>query len=345
MAKRQKLTHKQKRQVSTNLKRRRDKLETDDRALAGLGQPEEGRVIGRFGQHADIENVNGEVSRCNIRRNIQSVVVGDQVIYRPGNGDNTASKGVIEVIQERKSVLSRPDYYDGIKPIAANIEQIIIVSSILPALSLNIIDRYLVAAEDVMIPPVLLINKIELLSDEEREEVERSLSVYKDIGYRVILTSCKTREGIDELTSILKDCVSIFVGQSGVGKSSIVNQLLPDADELTNEVSTLSGLGQHTTTASKLLRFEAGGDLIDSPGVREFALWHLPHERVAWGFIEFREFLGSCKFRDCKHGNDPGCALRAAVEDGKIAACRFDNYHRILVSMEDNKPSRNIPKN
>lgn len=330
--------------MSSNQKRRKATLENDTRELAGLGQPEPGRVVGRFGQHADIEASNGVVSRCNIRRNIDSVVVGDHVIFRQGDTENSATKGVIEVVDERKSVLTRPDYYDGIKPIAANIDQILIVSAILPSLSLNIIDRYLVAAEDVMIKPILIVNKVELLSDTERAEVEQRMAVYENIGYHVILMSCKTREGIDELTTILDDKVSIFVGQSGVGKSSIVNQLLPDAEEITNDVSTLSGLGQHTTTASKLLRFQKGGDLIDSPGVREFALWHLPPERVAWGFVEFREFLGSCKFRDCKHGNDPGCALQRAVKEQQISQSRFSNYHRIIASMDDNKPTRNIPK-
>lgn len=344
MAKRQKLTHKQKRQVNSTLKRRKANLEVDSRELAGLGQPEAGRVVGRFGQHADIEDKNGVISRCNIRRNIDSVVVGDKVIFRQGEENNPASKGVVEIVEERKSVLTRPDYYDGIKPIAANIDQILIVSSILPTLSLNIIDRYLVAAEDVMIEPILIVNKVELLLDDERDFIEAQMAAYRDIGYRVIFTSCKTREGIEELELLLNNKVSIFVGQSGVGKSSIVNQLLPEAQELTNDVSANSGLGQHTTTASKLLPFRQGGDLIDSPGVREFALWHLPPERVAWGFVEFRDYLGSCKFRDCKHLDDPGCALRAAVEDEKISEERFENYHRILVSMNENKPSRNIPK-
>jgi ribosome biogenesis GTPase len=156
------------------------------------------------------------------------------------------------------------------------------------------------------------------------------------------LVSCKTGEGIAQLAEYLRDKVSVFVGQSGVGKSSLINQLLPDAEEITKEVSTNSGLGQHTTTTAKLLHFPAGGDLIDSPGVREFSLWHLPEEEVTKGFIEFNEFLGGCKFRDCKHYDDPGCLIRQAVEDGTIHLERFESYHKIIAGMAEQKPARKL---
>lgn len=344
MAKRSKLTQRQKRRVSSNLKKRLDtseKLPADEM----LGDVEPGTVIGRFGQHADIESTNGEVVRCHIRRNISSVVCGDKVLFRPGVDSGANVSGVLEVVEERKSVLTRPDFYDGVKPIAANIDQIIVVSSVVPALSLNIIDRYLVATEDVEIEPVILLNKVELLDQSQRQAVEQQLQLYKDIGYQFMYTSCKTGEGIEQLSQLLVDKVSVFVGQSGVGKSSLVNQLLPEAEELTGEVSDNSGLGQHTTTASKLLHFPRGGDLIDSPGVREFGLWHLPEERVTWCFKEFRDYLGGCKFRDCKHLDDPGCILKQAVEDGDIHPERFENYHKILTSMREQRPTRNAPKN
>lgn len=342
MAKRPKLTHKQKRQVSANRKKRlKDKqsIPSDDQ-LADL---QEGTVIGRFGKHADVENSDREVFRCHIRRTIDSVVCGDNVQFRPGNDSTSSVSGVIELVKDRESVLTRPDFYDGVKPVAANIDQIIIVSSVLPALSLNIIDRYLVAAEDVVIQPVILLNKVELLSPEERAETEKQLQIYKDIGYQVMYTSCKSGEGLDHLKTVLKDKISVFVGQSGVGKSSLVNSLLPDADEAIGDISDNSGLGQHTTTAAKLLHFPAGGDLIDSPGVREFALWHIPEEKVTWGFVEFRDYLGGCKFRDCKHKNDPGCLLQDAVEQGKISEQRFNSYHKILETMEEQRPNRSRP--
>ncbi|MCV2884413.1 small ribosomal subunit biogenesis GTPase RsgA [Aestuariibacter sp. AA17] len=342
MAKRPKLTHKQKRQVSANRKKR---LQENQPSLSAdqVAQLQEGVVIGRFGKHADVENPQGEVFRCHIRRTIDSVVCGDSVQFHPGDDTSAAVSGVIEIVKDRASVLTRPDFYDGVKPVAANIDQIIIVSSVLPAYSPNIIDRYLVAAEDVNITPVILLNKIELLSDNEREEIKQSLNIYRKIGYQVLMTSCKSGEGIDNLKQFLKDKISVFVGQSGVGKSSLVNQLLPEAEEATGDISDTSGLGQHTTTAAKLLHFPAGGDLIDSPGVREFALWHLPLEKVTEGFIEFRAFLGGCKFRDCKHKDDPGCLLREAVEKGEISQARFDSYHKILDTMEDQRPTRSRP--
>ena len=337
MAKKPKLTQRQKRQIAANRsKRLKNKPQS---TISTGGEQLLGRVIGRFGKHADVEDQSGTITRCHIRRTVDSVVCGDNVMFSKEDNDDSAVTGVIEIVKDRHSLLSRPDFYDGIKPIAANIDQIIIVSSVLPVLSLNIIDRYLVACEDTGIQPVIVLNKVELMSDEERKETQTALELYEKLGYRVMFTSCKSGEGIEALSQLLGDKISVFVGQSGVGKSSLINQILPGADELVGEISDNSGLGQHTTTAAKLLHIPTGGDLIDSPGVREFALWHLPQERVTWGFIEFRDFLGGCKFRDCKHLNDPGCLLRQAVEDGQIDAQRFDSYHRILVSMEEQRPN------
>ena len=339
MAKKPKLSDRQKRQVKENRDKRLNKKRQshDDKHL---GEELKGRVVGRFGKHANVELVaDGSIHKCHIRRTINSVVCGDNVIFRPSLSDDDRDRGVIEVVLDRITTLTRPDFYDGVKPIAANIDQIIVVNAIVPQLSAHIIDRYLVACEDVEIHPIIVINKMELLSDEDREYVAEVIDIYEEIGYRVIYTSCATQEGIAELSTLLKDKNSVFVGQSGVGKSSIINQLLPDADEVVGDISENSGLGQHTTTAAKLLHFEQGGDLIDSPGVREFGLWHLPVEKVTSGFIEFRDYLGGCKFSDCKHGTDPGCLIRDAVMRGKISEDRYESYHKIIDSLEENRPS------
>jgi ribosome biogenesis GTPase len=340
-----KLSKGQERRVQANhqrrLKRTDKKPELDD---SQLGEPQDGIVISRFGMHADVEAADGTQHRCNIRRTLRSLVTGDRVVWRPGVSTHAGVKGIVEAVHERTSVLNRPDIYDGVKPIAANIDQIVIVSAILPELSLNMIDRYLVACETLEVEPLIVLNKIDLLDAEARKHVDGMMDIYRHIGYRVLEVSSQTREGMEAFEQALVDRISIFAGQSGVGKSSLLNALLPPSDKqiLVNQVSDVSGLGQHTTTAARLYHFQHGGDVIDSPGVREFGLWHLEPEQVTQAYVEFRDYLGGCKFRDCRHDTDPGCAIRGAMEKGDIAKERFENYHRILESMASVKVRKNF---
>ena len=336
-----------KNQLSKNQKRRvaakhQQRLETKpDENLSNFSSPRDGVVISRFGKSADVEDNARHIYRCSIRRTLPSLVTGDKVVWRESLEPNT--NGIIEAVYARHSELVRPDFYDGVKPVAANVDQIVIISAVLPELSLNIIDRYLVACAVTDIEPIIVLNKIDLLSDEQRVEVEKQLTIYTNIGYQVLYVSCQNHQGIAALQTVLQDKISILVGQSGVGKSSIINLLLPHQlqSAITGNISELSGLGQHTTTSTRLYHLPNGGDIIDSPGIREFGLWHLEPEQVISGFKEFDDYLGGCQFRDCNHLDTPGCLLQQAVRDGKIALSRLDNYHRILQTMKEVKARTN----
>ena len=342
LAKKRRLNKGQQRRVNQNQRKRLEQpnVDYDEKQL---GQSEQGRVISRYGQHADIMDDAGGVIRCHIRRAVASLVSGDRVIWRRVTSSTGGTQGVVEAVHERDSLLSRPDFYDGLKPVAANIDQILVISSVLPAFSSQIIDRYIVACEDIGIEPIIVLNKIDLLvtlPGEEQHSIEGCLAYYKQLGYDVLRVSSATEDGLTSMIKQLPEHVSIVVGQSGVGKSSLVNNIFPELEAATKQVSDNSGLGQHTTTVATWYQLPQGGALIDSPGIREFSLWHLEKERVAWGFKDFRDYLGGCKFRDCKHLNDPGCALQEAVAANKVASWRLENYHRIIESMNSQKPPR-----
>jgi ribosome biogenesis GTPase len=199
-----------------------------------------------------------------------------------------------------------------------------------PAPNAYLIDRYLVAAENLPATPIILLNKMDLLDDSNRDQVEQLIHSYRQIGYQVICASKIDRQGFDDLMAALRTHTSIFVGLSGVGKSSVINQLMPELDIRVGELSQASGEGTHTTTSSTLYHLPCGGNLIDSPGVRDFGLWNISADDILHGFIELREAMGHCKFSNCSHQQEPGCAILQALQDNKISEPRFASYQKIL---------------
>ncbi len=300
----------------------------------GPGPQQNGLVVVNYGKSLLIEASDGKLHRCVARRNLEQIVSGDRVSWEStGNG-----AGVISAVAPRSTVLKRMDITRKARPLAANIDQIVVVCAPQPALDELLIDKYLIAAELIGTTPVLVINKSDLLDMDARVALEIRVSIYVDIGYRILFTSALAHDGIDPLAEALTRKTSILVGQSGVGKSSLIMRLLPDLDIAIGKLSDASGQGRHTTTATTLYHLPHGGNLIDSPGVRDFRLEPTEAAELVQGFREFRPFIGQCKFHNCRHMNEPECALSAAANRGEISERRLESYRNLLQWMSDATP-------
>ncbi len=326
------LTQKQKEHIKRIQEKRRERL--DKRADSSLDKsgedaPLEGRVIAKHGQNLAVADSEGNIHHCLSRQNIGHLVCGDRVVWQATEQGN----GVVTARMERDTVLARPDYSGREKPLAANITLLVIVVAPEPAPSEYLVDQYLVTAETIGVPALIAINKSDLIKGDSGEKFNQRIQLYEAIGYPVARISAHTKHGLDPMIERLRGETSILVGQSGVGKSSIINALLPDLDLQVGRLSEASNLGRHTTSASTCYSLPTGGELIDSPGVRSFRLLKLSRRELENGFKEFRPFSGHCQFNDCKHIHEPGCAVKQAVEDGKISPQRLDNFLHLADAM------------
>ncbi|PIE43549.1 MAG: ribosome biogenesis GTPase RsgA [Gammaproteobacteria bacterium] len=324
--------------ISQEKTRRAEKKDRDiaRQLISGdLSCEQKGLVISHFGKLIDVEALEGEdtgtLHRCHFRANINNLVTGDEVIWRAGSDHS----GVIETVIERRSLLQRPDSYGNLKPVASNIDNLIIVASPVPLTYSILIDRYLVAAENMHIEPVILLNKTDLIDDNNRDKLDALMTGYRQLGYRILTASVVDQNGLQAFTHFLNGKNTVLAGQSGVGKSSLIKALLPDQEIRIAGISDANLKGKHTTTTARLFHLPCGGNLIDSPGIREFGLWHMNDAELLFGFKEFRPLIGTCKFRNCQHDHEPGCALVNAVASGTISERRFTNYKKLKSTLNE----------
>lgn len=290
-------------------------------------------VLVSHGNRGIVQTADGQEIEAHYRRGVGRPVCGDRVRVEA----EERQTAVVSAIEPRSNTFARADGNQRMQTIAANLDHVLIVLAPEPAPSRDLLERYLVAVHSLAIEPVIVINKVERLEEDETRKVGplSRLAEYEELGYSVVPTSCKTAPGVEGLRSVLRGHISILVGQSGVGKSSLVNHLVPDLEIQTGALSTSTGKGRHTTTSTMMYSLPVqDGRLIDSPGVWEYGLWELSRAELESGFIEFRPFLGDCRFNNCAHDSEPGCAIKAAVEAGAIKSWRHDSYKRLLAQQQ-----------
>ena len=283
-------------------------------------------MVASHGRDAVVEHDAGTRLRCRLQSRRLAVVCGDLVKWKPAVGEG--AEGLVTEVLPRRTVLARLNQRGETEPVAANLSQLAVVIAPVPAADFGLCDRYLAAAEWAGLSACIVANKSDLAA--AHPPLDAALAEYAAIGYAVVRTSKRTEDGVAALARLLDRKTSVLVGQSGVGKSSLTNRLVPGVEAAVDEVSRASESGRHTTTTSSLYRLPTGGELIDSPGVRDFAP-PLPAPRdVAGGFREIAAAAGGCRFADCRHGREPGCAVIAAAATSAISARRLASYRKMV---------------
>jgi ribosome biogenesis GTPase len=289
-------------------------------------------VIRIHGLVSIVQTDDGRTFSCHVRRVLKSLAiegrnvltVGDRVWFRPPRSEG--GEGLIEKVEPRQGVITR-GYRHRQHVLAANVEKVLIVSALSePGLKLSLVDRYLVAAEIGGVRPVIVLNKADLADLALYQWV---VGLYTQLGYETLVTSAADGRGLDRLRELLSTGVTALSGQSGVGKSSLLNALQPGLNLKVREVSDWTLKGKHTTTTAELIRLELGGYVVDTPGLRQFELWGIVPGELNSRFVEFRPYIPHCRFPDCSHTHEAHCAVKDAVYWGQIHPGRYDNYVRL----------------
>ena len=303
-----------------------------------------GLIIKNTGSWYTVKTDDGRIVECKVKGNFRlkgirstsPVAVGDYVDIIM-NAEGTA---LISAIDDRKNYIIRKasNLSKQSQIIAANLDQALLIITIKqPETSTTFIDRFLAGAEAYRVHVVLVFNKTDLLNDDERHYQQQMVELYETIGYPCIEISAETGMGIDQLQTLLKQKVTLVSGNSGVGKSTLINAIIPHADQRTAEISNAHGTGMHTTTFSEMIELAEGGYLIDTPGIKGFGTFDIEPEELTSYFKEIFEFSKDCKFNNCTHTHEPGCAVLQAVENHYISASRYQSYLNMLADKDDSK--------
>jgi len=263
------------------------------------------------------------------------IAVGDEVEAETESGEEQTA--IISEIYQRRNYIARATPHQNKERhiVASNLDQLLLFATLKdPKTSQGFIDRFLVAAEAYHIPPIIVFNKADIYRKKELQLFQERKEMYETIGYTVLLSSVEKNEGVEEVKATLKDKITLLSGHSGVGKSSFINAIFPELQLRTRDVSGWSGKGMHTTTFAEMFDLPFGGKIIDTPGIREFGITDMPRHELSHYFPEMRSLLANCQFNNCIHINEPGCAVKAAAENGAISMDRYVSYYKILESLE-----------
>ena len=304
-----------------------------------------GLIIRTTGSWYTVKTDDGKLFDCKVKgtfrlkgiRSTNPVAVGDVVTITPGNDGQTA---LIDGIEDRRNYIIRraSNLSKQSHIIAANIDMAALVVTIAhPETSTTFIDRFLASAEAYRVPVLIVFNKTDLYNEEELRQMDELVTLYRGIGYRCLACSAEKGDGLDDLRAELQGKTTLLSGNSGVGKSTLLNLLVPDADAKTAEISAAHDSGMHTTTYSQMFFMPQGGALIDTPGIKGFGTFDMEREEVSHYFREIFNTSDDCRFGNCTHTHEPGCAVLQAVAEGRIAESRFNSYLSMLGDKEEGK--------